>query len=333
MKLKNFFGVVALTVILAMFTVMSLTGCGNDDPAGDGNGDGNGDDGGTQNSGDGTSWTVGANGYTGKCVVGIAYGNGKFVAGGYPNEMSYSPDGITWTAVNSVPTGNSKATIKIIAYGGGTFVTCAESGTNAIYSTDGITWRPTNNAVVGTDLLGKSNSVGAIAYGDNKFVAVGSKYTSYSSDGITWTTTPINKSSKSGFGLLTDAIVYDGSKFVAVGGALDDDINIWYSYDGITWTDVSTDAFDYISNGKTQKGCFNKIAYGNGKFVAGGSKGKLATSTDGITWTPLPDNTFGIYADYYTPIYGIAYGNGKFVVVGTDIGSDPLISKIICIPD
>jgi len=67
------------------------------------------------------------------------------------------------------------------------------------------------------------------------------------------------------------------------------------------------------------------IAYGNGKFVAVGEGGKIAYSSDGITWTDDgitwtdvtetdPDNKLA--GDINT----IAYGNGKFVA-GGKIGS------------
>ena len=53
--------------------------------------------------------------------------------------------------------------------------------------------------------------------------------------------------------------------------------------------------------------------YGNGKYVAVGIDGKMAYSTDGITWTAVADSTFG--SSY---IESICYGNGKFVAGGYD---------------
>jgi hypothetical protein len=53
----------------------------------------------------------------------------------------------------------------------------------------------------------------------------------------------------------------------------------------------------------------NDVAFGGGKFVAVGSGGKTATSTDGIAWT-LETNSST--AD----IYKVVYGGGKFVAVG-----------------
>jgi hypothetical protein len=55
------------------------------------------------------------------------------------------------------------------------------------------------------------------------------------------------------------------------------------------------------------------IAYGNGKFVAGDNNGKMAYSTDCVTWTAVTDSKFGTAG-----IFNIAYGNNTFVAVGHD---------------
>ena len=53
------------------------------------------------------------------------------------------------------------------------------------------------------------------------------------------------------------------------------------------------------------------ICYGNEKFVACGDKGKMAYSTDGITWTVAATSIFG-----GNNIYSVCYGNGKFIAGG-----------------
>ena len=53
------------------------------------------------------------------------------------------------------------------------------------------------------------------------------------------------------------------------------------------------------------------ICYGNGKYVVGCTNGKMAYSTDGITWTAVADSTFGS-----DNINFICYGNGKYVAGG-----------------
>ncbi|GHV93276.1 hypothetical protein AGMMS50268_37790 [Spirochaetia bacterium] len=75
---------------------------------------------------------------------------------------------------------------------------------------------------------------------------------------------------------------------------------IAYSVDGLTWTPVSQTIFD-------RDHPIRDIAYGGGKFVAGGlgwNGKKAAYSSDGITWTAVPDTLFDVY------IYGVGYGKG-----------------------
>ena len=58
------------------------------------------------------------------------------------------------------------------------------------------------------------------------------------------------------------------------------------------------------------------ITYADGKFVAGGGSGKMATSMDGVTWTAVSYSTFGTESS--GGIRAIAYGNGKFVAGGAN---------------
>jgi hypothetical protein len=69
---------------------------------------------------------------------------------------------------------------------------------------------------------------------------------------------------------------------------------------------VTSDAISSSSPFGTSS--INCIAYGNNKFVAVSSSGKIAYSTDGINWTAVSNSTFG-----ESIIETIAYGNGKFV--------------------
>lgn len=56
----------------------------------------------------------------------------------------------------------------------------------------------------------------------------------------------------------------------------------------------------------------NSVCYGNGKFVAGGERGKMAYSTNGIDWTAI-SQSFTRY-----DIKSICYGNGKFIAGGNN---------------
>jgi uncharacterized repeat protein (TIGR02543 family) len=157
-----------------------------------------------------------------------------------------------------------------------------------------------------TSTFGTSN-VNAVAYGDNKFVAVGnSGKMAYSTNGTSWTAIPngATDGSTSTFDSsnITD-IAYGNGTFIAVGYSA----KMAYSTNGTSWTKVTADTQFGIAHIAT-------IAYVGGKFVAGGTAGKMAYSTnDGVSWNAISSSQskFGTYA-----INGISYGAGKFVAVG-----------------
>jgi len=184
----------------------------------------------------------------------IAYGSNKFVAGGQKGRMAYSPDGVTWTAIEN----SSLDYIHAIAYGNNKFVATSYGGKIAT-STDGITWTAAEDSIL------KKNGMEAIAYGSNKFVIVGSKGIAYSTNGETWTQTDVSGI----FGLRSpSAIAYCKDRFIA-GGSVG---TMAYSTDGITWTAVTDSKFGTHS--------FNAFAYGNGTYVAVGAVGTMAYSKD-----------------------------------------------------
>ena len=67
------------------------------------------------------------------------------------------------------------------------------------------------------------------------------------------------------------------------------------------WAAIDPSIFTYIYS----------LCYGNGKYVAGGDSGKMAYSSDGITWTAVAEATFGS-----SLVDSICYGNGKYVAGG-----------------
>jgi hypothetical protein len=282
-------------------------------------------------SGSGSGWTaVNDSTFSTSSISTIAYGNNKFVAGDYNGKIATSPDGVTWTAALNVPfIGGSAGGIHGIVYGNGKFVGIGGggSGNNTIIATspDGVTWTAVtinnvffaivyaNNKYViggtygatspdGTTWTASSNTtfntsrILEIAYGNNKFVAVGGDgKMATSPDGTTWTAV-----SNTTFGTSSiSAIAYGNNKFVAGGGGG----KMAASPDGTTWTAVANSTFD-TSN-------IRAIAYGNNKFVAVGQGGKMATSPDGTTWTAVSNTTFGT-----NDIQAITYGNNKFVAGG-----------------
>jgi len=113
-----------------------------------------------------------------------------------------------------------------------------------------------------------------------------------SGSGATRTLSPITVNSE---GTATVSIskegIASGTKNVAV-----------YKKAGPVWTTVnSTFGLNPI----------NAVAWGDGRFVAVGDIGKIAYSTDGISWTAVSNSNFGMSA-----INCVAWGDGKFIAGG-----------------
>ena len=269
---------------------------------------------------------------------------------------STDPGNSDWVAVTNSTFGTSD--IRGIANGNGKFVAVGADGKMAT-STDGETWTATNV----TGIFDSADRIDSIAYGNNMFVAVSYNTSTYdskiatSTDGVTWTavTTP-----PSG----TDRIFYGNGKFIAVGT-----YKTAASTDGVTWTAWSYNSSISISSiaygndkfvavgsgpgtgggitsyckvatstdGETWtnvdvtfgEGYINSIAYGNGTFVAGLNNGRMATSTDGTTWTIVANSTFAAVG----VIGKIIYGNNTFVAVGLDMVNSSMVSKVVTSPD
>ena len=220
----------------------------------------------------------------------IAYGNNRFVAVGL--EMATSTDGKAWTAVDvrRIFGTADYGFITAIAYGSNRFVAGCSEGKMAT-STNGTAWAAVD---VGRILTG---AIGTIAYGNNRFFAVGYECMATSTNGTAWTAVDVSRIFG---GSSINAIAYGNNRFVAVG----DNGKMATSTNGTAWTAVSNSRFG------TSSIC--AIAYGSNRFVASSFDGKMAVSTDGTTWTTVDvSRIFG-----GSSIYAIAYGNNRFVAVG-----------------
>jgi len=93
--------------------------------------------------------------------------------------------------------------------------------------------------------------------------------------------------------------------------------------DGLVWEEIEDEdnlkAFAYIDEyGDNELSEIYAVVWGKDKFVAGGEKGVMAYSSDGIKWTPISGGKISYSsngAEYIPDIKAIAYGNGKFVAV------------------
>jgi hypothetical protein len=208
----------------------------------------------------------------------ITFGSGKFVATGYYNTIVRSDDGISWTPCLSSDMGQFSAIVRapdrFVAVG--KTLIDNTSGTIAT-SADGLMW---------TTLYG---SLGGVAYGNSRFVAVGELGSCRtSSDGISWTneTTGISNRLRS--------VTFGNNTFVAAG----DKGGICSSTNGSAWvgTTLGTNSF-------------RSVAFGNGSFVAVGERGSIATSTNALDWQLQQFPSTSIF-------YGVGYGKPGFVAVG-----------------
>jgi len=270
-------------------------------------------------SSDGITWKVATNhpfymDDSSSSISEIAYGNGKFVAvDGYLNgKMAYSSDGENWTAVSDNKINNTNT---CVVYGNGKFVAFTKDGNMIAYSPDGAVWTAVTNPPFKNVFDGY---IEAIAYGNNKFIALGgfsevgstSVKISTSTDGVTWTTvkdTNLSSISDNPINAVQiRAITYGSGKFIAA----DYHGRMATSPDGEIWTSITNNPFDKWPN---TGNAIKAISYGNGKFVAGGEYGQMAVSTDGIIWTEV---TGWKDISGTNDINAIAYGNGKFVAGG-----------------
>ena len=306
-------------------------------------------------SSDGINWTIPEVDEDMYIYNTVAYGSGKFVAVAGNGEIATSPDGVTWTATATTIDKRLNCTAQAIAYGSGKFVAVGGKffGNNMATSPDGVTW--TNDVIDGLGQTTESwlsyESLKAIAYGDGKFVAVGSLgHIAYLSVGTstggsgggtspTITTTklaygtvdktynriisvtgeaPITCSIESGSlpsGLTLSSLGVISGKPTAKGkftftvkasnakGSKTQQLSITITGgDDLTWTAVNP--FD-AGDGSIA------FTYGNNKFVAGLASGKIAYSSDGLSWTSVSDSKFGS-----SPVRSIIYSNNKFVAVG-----------------
>jgi hypothetical protein len=205
----------------------------------------------------------------------LAFGAGKFVSLGSGYNAHYSSNGVIWTKLSLT------TDIILNRYGlkfeNGKFVAAT---TNGIYSsTNGINW--TQHTTPNTYLL---------CYGNNKWLRsdyFGLQQVSFSTNLTSWSSVTNTGISN----VWINSIAYGNGKYVA-GGYNQYTGSLWYSSDGITWTNVTS-----MSNYN-----FWKVIYANGLFIASCSDG-LAYSSNGISWTVVFSNN----------IMDIAYGNGNIL--------------------
>ena len=160
---------------------------------------------------------------------------------------------------------------------------------NFAYSYDGITWTE-STLPIANDC---GNTCSRIAYGNNKFVAIGLTQSATSTDGKTWSVGGTLPSAN-----WNEGLAYGNGKYIQTNSTSK---KVASSEDGTTWTENST------MSGKNG----GVIKYFNGKFIncsVYDSNMIMYTSTDGKTWA----------SQTFTGIEGftdLTYNNGKYYLL------------------
>jgi hypothetical protein len=209
----------------------------------------------------GSSWTYRSS--SDILMFGLTYAQGLFVALGSTidfqmGKLLTSTNGINWTA-RAQPSN----WLLGVAYGNGKYVAVGQNWLN--YATNGSCLVSTNGMNWADRDVGTRQELAAIAWGQDRFVAVGHRgAVTISADGETWS------EQSSGTTEYLRAVAWGNGLFVAVGH----EGTLITSTDGVIWTERDT--------GTSQP--LNSVAYGGGWFVVCGGEGTLLGSTIGVAW-------------------------------------------------
>ncbi|MEP7043177.1 MAG: hypothetical protein ABI843_08935 [Dokdonella sp.] len=226
---------------------------------------------------DALQWQAGSLGSS-ATVRGVAWGGDRFAAVTEAGSILTSSDGSSWTEVRA----EDGYVLFDITWFNGSFVAGGTLG--ILVSSDGATWD--QQAIdVSSDIYRLASSPDAIvAFTEADEVAT-------SSNGVDWTTTSSSLTTETPTAIATDDVA-----FVVAG----DGGSILRSIGTSTW-EVLPSVLPFIANA---------IAWGNGKFVAVGDEGTIATSIDeGATWEVQSSPNTANFK-------GVTWGGGQFVVVG-----------------
>jgi LPXTG-motif cell wall-anchored protein len=165
-------------------------------------------------------------------------------------------------------------------------------------SPDGITW---------TLQSGDGRNYTSVTYGKDIFIAVGPDGVMTSPDGVTW-----QFRGKPAANLL--GVTYANDLYVAVGTG-PNTVHIITSTDPLC-TPVAPDTSYWTTRLPGSIDGFNRVTYGNGVFVAVGSRG-VYHSSDGTTWNPS-----GVPKQQWR---SVTYGNNTFVAVSSNQSDNQVV--------
>ena len=173
----------------------------------------------------------------------------------------------SWTERTSFASVMSSSTETHIAYAYSKLIAVGSSGLLATSTDGGITW--TDQSGLSSTAWGTTNAK-KIIFASNKLVAFGSGgKVATSTDGVTWTNQTGLSSTAWGTTTITD-VAWNGTRFVAIGGAY-----VATSTDGITWT--TTTFTTYVMYAISASDTTFYISTNNSFY----------TTTDGATFYPF----------------------------------------------
>jgi hypothetical protein len=254
--------------------------------------------------------TLGGEGF--QTMSGVTVGGPGLVAVG--SAVWTSTDGITWTRVGDQPLNGSMSDVEV---GGPGLVAVGVADDNtrggdaAVWTSgDGVTWSrvPHDEAVFGGE---GTQIMHSVTVGGPGLVAVGAAeegsdaaavWTSV--DGITWSRVPHDEAIFGGPANHTmNDVTVGGPGLIAVGAefsASHQNAAVWTSMDGIAWSRAPHNHEVFGGSGNVGAEMWSVTAGGPGLVAVGGRwDGPLAqrtyhaaawTSSDGVTWTLVPDD-------------------------------------------
>jgi hypothetical protein len=278
------------------------------------------DQGGGGGGGGGTVWTARSSPTTSE-MLSITFGNNTFIAitADVPSIAVFSSDaGADWAeSIAGLPGVQSTQ----ISFGASTFMVACNGGGPLTFSTDnGLVW----NTTTGTPVTGMAADSVAFSQPDGVWLALGSgtgphNYAVSSNGGGIW----IQPADFTNSGWDFNALIWDGTQFVALGTPLAGGAAIYTSADGSHWVET-------VLPDTTRRN--SPVAFGAGNYMIGNGAATtvrvattpagLATAADlPVTFNPITGDA-SITTVLYDPAgpFFIAFGDGGGVSTSTDLG-------------
>ncbi len=239
----------------------------------------------------------------------VVFTGNRFIAVGKFGAVIVSDDGANWRSVDV----KTNETLNDVFYSGNLIIALGERG--GVYtSSDGENWQ---KGGVNSDIVLKS-----VSWNTNRYVVtVGNGSVLTSLDGKNWSWV-LNETAKGGasdvdrtdsklqgalnLGNGLEDIIYDGSRFVAVG------LNgsIFVSPNGVNWVKKTVSAVNNLHG----------VIWTGSMYIAVGDNGGILTSPDTEKWTARESGRYSSYASVASDKTGsfksVVWGNNKFVAVG-----------------